>query len=376
MRPANPNLALRLPRRRKRYVAARKHLKLFPRVLVFARRWKWIEVIIVLGIMASVGGWFGRRHHWGTHLRNRLGDELRVIGNPANLPEVLFGVVLLVVLTLWWVPKGQAAWSQGASNKNRFDRENEARKTLAQIVGGVFLLAGLYSSVKTFDLQREGQVTDRFTKAIDHLGATIPGTNDKPKPNLEVRLGGIYALERIALDSPKDEGSIMEVLTSYIQQNAPLKDCTEPILSSATKPNPQANSRSKPTPRADIQAILTVIGRRDIDHATEQSRLDLSSTDLCGADLIVADLNGANLKETHLNGANLVGAHFVEAYLNGADLRGSDLDSADLRGADLRGADLRGSEHLAAWQLVNTRGDKDTKLPTELENLRPDWWSK
>ena len=84
-------------------------------------------------------------------------------------------VGILVVLALWLLPRWQAARSQGLTAGNRFDRENEARKTLAQIIGGVFVLAGLYSSLQTFDLQRQGQITDRFTKAIDQQGAVEPG---------------------------------------------------------------------------------------------------------------------------------------------------------------------------------------------------------
>ncbi len=44
--------------------------------------------------------------------------------------------------------------------------------------------------------------------------------NGKPKINLEVRLGGIYALERIAHDSPKNQSTIMEVLTAYVRENS------------------------------------------------------------------------------------------------------------------------------------------------------------
>jgi len=45
--------------------------------------------------------------------------------------------------------------------------------------------------MRTFELTEQGQVTDRYTKAIEQLGS------DK----LDVRIGGIYALERIARDS-------------------------------------------------------------------------------------------------------------------------------------------------------------------------------
>src|SRR3954471_10607316 len=42
----------------------------------------------------------------------------------------------------------------------------------------------------------QGQITERFTRAIDQLGAT----DDKGNKRLEIRLGGIYALERISRD--------------------------------------------------------------------------------------------------------------------------------------------------------------------------------
>ena len=50
-------------------------------------------------------------------------------------------------------------------------------------------------------------MTDRYTKAIEQLGS------DK----LDVRIGGIYALERIARDSPRDHPTAMEVLAAFIR---------------------------------------------------------------------------------------------------------------------------------------------------------------
>jgi hypothetical protein len=65
-------------------------------------------------------------------------------------------------------------------------------------VGGTVIvgLTGFWANVrntnKTTALTKQGQVTDRYTKAIDQLGS------DK----IDVRIGGMYALERIARDSP------------------------------------------------------------------------------------------------------------------------------------------------------------------------------
>jgi hypothetical protein len=54
-------------------------------------------------------------------------------------------------------------------------------------------------SRRTFVLTEQGQVTDRYTKAIEQLGS------DK----LDVRIGGIYALERVACDSARDHPTVM-----------------------------------------------------------------------------------------------------------------------------------------------------------------------
>jgi hypothetical protein len=59
-------------------------------------------------------------------------------------------------------------------------------------------------SRRTFELTEQGQVTDRYTKAIEQLGS------DK----LDVRIGSIYALERVARDSARDHPTVMEVLTA------------------------------------------------------------------------------------------------------------------------------------------------------------------
>jgi hypothetical protein len=95
---------------------------------------------------------------------------------------------------------------------------------MAQIAGGLALLFGLYFtwrrveiSQRTLETQRDQQVTERFTRAIDQLGST----DYKGNKRMEIRLGGIYALERIAKDSPEREYSTtMKVLSAYVRENA------------------------------------------------------------------------------------------------------------------------------------------------------------
>jgi len=53
-------------------------------------------------------------------------------------------------------------------------------------------------------------VADRYTKAIEQLGS------DK----FDVRIGGIYALERIARDSARDHPTVMDVLAAFIREHS------------------------------------------------------------------------------------------------------------------------------------------------------------
>lgn len=266
-------------------------------------------------------------------------------------PQVKWPVVIVVslyfmVTLLVWLPQRQLPDS-GLSLKERLHQENENRKTLAQIMGGLFILVGVYLTWRrirategqlrtmegNLEVAREGQITERFTRAIEQLG------RDKP---LEVRLGAIYALERIARDSEKDHWPIMEVLTAYVREHA---------LAPEGEEDREVETPRKP--RVDIQAILTVIWRRQrtFGHGEEQ-RLDLHETDLRGADLRQAHLEGANLGGAYLEGAVLWGAH--------------------LEGAVLFGTDLSRAVGLTRDQIAFAIMDEKTKLPDYLENAIPD----
>jgi Pentapeptide repeats (8 copies) len=192
------------------------------------------------------------------------------------------------------------------------------------------------------ELTEQGQVTDRYTKAIEQLGSG----------KLDVRIGGIYALERIARDSARDHPVIMEVLAAFIREHS---DEQWPL------PEPGAETPDHAT-RPDVQAAATVIGRRDVSRDREPANLagaDLTGAHLTSAHLTSADLTGANLTIADLDGAHLSGAHLTSANLTSADLTGADLTGADLTGADVSGADLSGvdlaSAHLNGADLSGTR---------------------
>ena len=69
-----------------------------------------------------------------------------------------------------------------------------AASLIAAIIAAIGLFVNYQDSLQDRRLTQERLITDRFTKAVAQLG------NSKE----EVIIGGIYALERIAKDSPKD----------------------------------------------------------------------------------------------------------------------------------------------------------------------------
>jgi uncharacterized protein YjbI with pentapeptide repeats len=224
-------------------------------------------------------------------------------------------------------------------------------------------------------LDRQAQISDRFTKAIEQLGS----------PQIDIRLGGIYGLERLMKDSSADQPTVVEVLSAYVRDHGPAKPST-------TNPNVASVS-------TDVQGALSVLGRRrrpnheqlGLDFA-DLSAAHLHGADLHGAglldvkldwaDLSDADLRGADLHSAKLNDASLDGADLSDASLSdaelgvtdlrgadlhGADLHGADLNSADLTGANLRGADLSSANLegaiLSERDLTGAFVDKNTVLP-------------
>ena len=118
----------------------------------------------------------------------------RIKRRPFVVAAVIAGLVVLV-LALYVMPAVLVVPDDKLTVADRLKAENDIRTTLLQALAGATLLVGLYFTGRTFQLNREGQVTERFTRAIDQLGS------DK----LDVRLGGISR----SSDSHTHRGSII-----------------------------------------------------------------------------------------------------------------------------------------------------------------------
>lgn len=291
-------------------------------------------------------------------------------------------LALIFGASIIYIPKWQLR-DRGIENpKEQIMLENELRGGLAQILGWTLVLIGLYfvmrrmtAAEKTAELSKQAQVTERFTRAIHQLAASY--TNGKKR--LEIRVGGIYALEGIARESAEYYWPVMEILTAYVRENASWQERIQEagerlkVVGKESKTDPLYTLYSKLP--ADIQAVLSVIGRRGLSYLNgEDYRINLAQTNLHGALLMGANLRGAlllranlqkakftksnladalldesQLEEADLNYANLQGAslrkgRLQRVYLMGANLRHGKVAGAFLQGADLRGADLRGAD--------------------------------
>jgi uncharacterized protein YjbI with pentapeptide repeats len=255
-------------------------------------------------------------------------------------------LVFAALMVLWLLPKWEVRHWPGIAPKDQFSSVNEARKTIATILGGLVVFLGAYFTWRNISIAKEGQITDRFTKAIEQLGA-VDGDG---KPRLEVRLGGIYALARMARQYQSD-WPIIEVFCAYVRQNAP--------NTSSADVSERPDETTKP--QADIEAILTFLSDYETPdkHALDLSRADLRNLNLPkarlrGVNFSTSNLGGANLREAELSGANLRGANLNYTMLENAILRDAELARASMCFTELGWADLRDAD-LSEAKLTSTR---------------------
>jgi hypothetical protein len=288
-------------------------------------------------------------------------------------PRLLAAGLFLFVFVVprWFVPARSAASLAGVADPaargrledERLKLQNDVRIGLLQAVAGVAVIVAVVVAWQQLEADRRQlrqqlavagatQAADRFARALDQLGSE----------QLDVRLGGIYGLERIAAkasagsaaaggayrlrsdtDAPveqwtsQDRLQVFEILSAYVRTHS-----HRPPLAPAGEPTLQVR-------QADVHAAASVLVRRTV--LPGDPPLDLSGSLLSGArfgwaKLAGADLRGADLRGTSLQRADLVGIHLEQSLLCGAQLQG-----ADLRGAHLQGA----------------RASADTSWPTGLD---------
>ncbi len=262
--------------------------------------------------------------------------------------------------------------------KNFADIENNFRMTFVQIISSSLLFLSIYLtyrnvkiSQENIRLAEEGKLTDRFGKAVELLG----------DEKLEIRLGGIYALERISRDSQRDHWTVVEILTAFVRKNSgqvssetiyeisavmnviSRRSWTETELPGTLDLRKvhlekcaiyRANLNYVRFNGANLKGIFLILAKL---HKTDFREADLSESDLSRADLSVADLRAANLK----------GANLSSSCLSKANLREADLHLTTLKNADLTEADLTTSKNITLEQILTAQNFEAAKLSPQLK---------
>jgi len=206
---------------------------------------------------------------------------------------------------------------------------------------------------------------ERHQKGTEMLGHAL----------LSVRLGGIYALQHLAQEEPKQfHLRTIRQFCAFVLNPPDNKDEDSSVKDSSQEAlDPQ-------TLREDFQAIMEAIRTRStasIETEREQGfSLRLPGANLEGAKLAHANLLGANLEGAHLAGANLAhanllganleGAHLAGANLLGANLLDANLERANLERANLAGADLMGA-NLEGANLPDANLERANLMGAKLE---------
>ena len=283
------------------------------------------------------------KKQWVRGWVHRHGGKLSVI-----VGAVLAAGLGLTVAHWGWLADGQAG--------------STAVRNMALVFGGVVALwiAGWRAVVAdqqadaareqagAADRQAETAEADLRNKRYQESAAMLG--NER----LAVRMAGIYALQRLAEDHPREHHvQAMKLLCSYVRR--------------------RTSDGAIEDVQAAIEAISTCHGRQLALEREAEYRLDLRGTNLTGAILPDLDLSAAIFGTSHfdprddgpssiLKGADLQGAILTNAHLYGVDLTDANLQGANLTGAQLMGANLSGAVFSSQIWIEGTRDLKAVGL--------------
>ena len=234
----------------------------------------------------------------------------------SKIPRPVMAFISVIWLALFFAFLLGVGWAiyslAGTAIANGSDQPADLRwslLTLAAMMTGLgavisfpFTLLRTQFSRRQTEATEQGLITDRINSAVEMLGTErvvkLPGKNaagdditiERSDPNMEVRIGAIHALARLARENLGFHVQIMEILCAYIRQNAPASSA-EPLHMPQMPANDVENPRqawadwrrgtpdedgartgglqqalddlrSRAVARADIQTALEVIGHR------------------------------------------------------------------------------------------------------------------
>ncbi len=262
---------------------------------------------------------------------------------------VLIAVTVLSIIFWCWLSDGES----GSTTIRNLGL------VVAAIIGLPLAVWRSIVAARQATTAQRGLLNERYQKGEEMLGSE----------GFSVRLGGIYALARLAREHPGDyHTQIMSLLCAFVR-------------------NPPVVENQDTYRREDVQAIMAAVCARS------RPQIEIEKKEYCPLGFTGADLNGVNfleagakhfdrlsgklppanmedalLKDANLEGAVLISSNLDEAHLDSANLEGASLLGATLRGSnltesDLSAADLRKCKTLTQEQVgVTSRNGNNRTL--------------
>ena len=275
---------------------------------------KFLTCVIVFAVGPLVFGVVMVCRHWGWIVTESGSTIIRNLG-------LVIGGLIAIGFGIW---RGVVA-----------DRQAKASQEQAK------------ASLHQAETSQRSLLNERYQRGSEMLGS----------PVLAVRLGGIYALERLADDeSELYHVPIVRLFSAFARD--PTKQGG--IKIAMVDGGRQLDGKKR---YEDVQEAVRAIGNRSAADI-ELEKKEAYIIGLIGVNLTVASLSGANLSgvsmaTANLTIANLTIANLTIANLTIANLTGADLAEASLTHTNLRGVDLYKVEGLTQAQLDEAVADRD-----------------
>ena len=309
------------------------------------------------------------------------------------LPGLLWVALVTVLLgamlwTIWGIPEHLARSQLPGAAGNAttyFFGLTALTAVLAAVIALPFTVLRTVYAQRQTDVAEQGHITDQINKAVENLGAmrdVRDGDEITTQPNIEVRIGGLLALERISKTNPADHIQIMEILCAYIRENARAQVAADVELDENGVPKGDVV-----TLRDDIQLACKLVRRRSPElrkiEAQHNFRMSFENADFRGLDLSFVDFGGANLGECKFVKSDLMFADLIGTG-SASDFRGANLSYAKLQAANLMDCRFEGANcaHIGMserTELHNCRFDgaclSHVTIPLDRPDIHGFWYS-
>ncbi|WP_417267221.1 hypothetical protein [Celeribacter baekdonensis] len=258
----------------------------------------------------SLSGWLGfaASPNWlkSQALGGFLGFALVII----VLVVGVAGVLGLAKALILYVTQGDESGGPSAAARN-------IGLLLAAAFGAPFVAWQAIVRQKQADVAEQIHITEVLAKAVENLGAektvkriVAGNTVEKSVPVLEVRSGGLLALERLAKENLDFHVQVMEIVSGYIRHNAQAfsEYCTD-------------SGKKKPYRlRDDLRTAFNILLRRTSEQITcEQEndyRVSLSGTSFFGFDMPHGEYNRIDFSKSDFCETHITWSKFMDCRIS------------------------------------------------------------